>query len=546
MKIFSKFLFLILLCLIGCQNETDEGNVPKEPVPGYLELLEAHSAEKVFSKVLRGSDADVVIFEDGTRVTVPLTSFLIHDCTKDEPADVKVAGQWWSIDDKVYGIMVDMTLPDAQAQPVYVYYDRRGLYMKLSNTHLLTFTTLYNEEEKLSEQEIARQQNIPVIYIDTKGVEILDKENYVEGTITIKDPEKLYSDVTEFSAKMGIRGRGNSTWSFPKKPWKVKLKEKAQLLGMPADKEWALLANYSDRTLLRNVVAMELSRICGFSWTPRMVSVEVYLNNRYQGVYNLCEHKKISEDRVNIDIVGEGDNSGEAITGGYYLEIEQQQDETTCWWTKMGAPMMFSDPEVPTPEQLEYVKGYIDDFETALKNRDFSEETGYLKYIDLTSFLNYYIVQELTKNIDGDLRKSTFLTKERGKKMEMYHLWDFDLTLGNAGYFDPSVGDSTYRGYWIKKSSWYRYMFNDPAFVDALQARWNELYPELDRIPEFIDRQALFLDKAKDRNFEVWDIKASVDWVNMPSKGSYEKELQYLKEFYINRLEWLNTELMKL
>ena len=393
--------------------------------------------------------------------------------------------------------------------------------------------------------EIARRQNIPHVYIDTGGQPINDKENYVEGTITIKDPEKLYSDVEEFSALMGIRGRGNSTWSFPKKPWKVKLKAKASLLGMPADKEWCLLANYSDRTLLRNVVAMRLSEICGFAWTPRMHGVEVTLNGEYQGVYTLCEHKKVSADRVNIDVVGENDNDGEAVTGGYYLEIEEAQDETICWWTSMGVPMMFSDPEEPTAPQLAYVKGLFDDFEKALRDQDWSEDTGYRKYIDIDSFIDYYIVQELTKNIDGNLRKSSFLTKEIGKKLEMYHLWDFDLTLGNAGYFDPSVGNS-YDNFYIRWSKWYPYLFQDPDFVQKLKDRWAYLYPQLATIPSFIDEQALYLEKAVERNFRKWSIYDSVGWVEMPSKGSYEAEIDYLKEFYRRRLGWLNVELNKL
>lgn len=389
--------------------------------------------------------------------------------------------------------------------------------------------------ESLREQEIARRQNIPVIYIDTRGVAINDKENYVDGTITIKDPEKLYSDVEEFSASMGIRGRGNSTWGFPKKPWKVKLKEKASLLGMPADKEWALLANYADRTLLRNVTAMHLSEICNFPWTPRMRSVEVYLNNAYQGVYTLCEHKKVSKDRVNIDV----------DAGDVYLEIEEQQDETTCWWTGMGVPMMFSDPEVPSSEQLAQIKKMFDDFEAALRNKDYSQETGYPKYIDVDSFVDYYIVQELTKNIDGNLRKSSFITIEVGGKMVMYHLWDFDLTLGNAGYFGADVG-SGYDNFWVKLARWYPYLFRDPVFVDRLQERWAELYPELVKVPDFIAEQALYLDKAKDRNFQKWSIYQSVSWVEFPSLGSYEKEVDYLKEFYRRRLGWLNVELNKL
>ena len=344
---------------------------------------------------------------------------------------------------------------------------------------------------------------------------------------------------------MGIRGRGNSTWSFPKKPWKVKLKEKASLLGMPADKEWALLANYSDRTLMRNLVAMRLSEMCGFSWTPRMRSVEVYLNNKYQGVYTLCEHKKVSKDRVNIDVVGENDNDGDAITGGYYLEIEEQQDETTCWWTSMGVPMMFSDPEEPTSQQLAYVKNLFESFEQALWAKDYSEATGYPKYIDVDSFVDYYIVQELTKNVDGNLRKSSFITKERGKKMEMYHLWDFDITLGNCGYFWSGVGNGP-ENFWIKIDKWYPHLFEDPAFVSKVQNRWNELMPQMQTIPDFIDEQAFILDKAQERNFQVWSIWESVDWIYFPSLGSYEKEVAYLKTFYTERLEWLDRELNKL
>ena len=388
--------------------------------------------------------------------------------------------------------------------------------------------------------ELERRQNIPAIYIDTDGAGIYDKKNYVKGTITVKDPELLYSDVPEFSAPMGIRGRGNSTWSFPKKPWKVKLDEKASILGMPADKEWCLLANYADRTLLRNYMTMELSRICGFSWTPRMVSVDVYLNYEYQGVYTFCEHKKVSADRVDLDL----------DAGDVYLEIEEQQDETTCWWTGMGVPMMFSDPEEPSAEQLAEIQKYFADFEASLYSPDFADpQKGYAKYIDLKSFIDYYIVQELAKNTDGNLRKSTFITKKSGGKLEMYHLWDFDLAFGNSGWImhEPE-------GYWVKDYSsdctpgdnWFNRMFRDPAFVDMVQARWNELLPQFEQIPAFIDEHALYLDKAQEHNFQIWDIWESVDWVNCPSLGSYRKEVDFLKEFYTKRLEWLTGALNSL
>lgn len=539
----SAIVFLSGLTITGCEKPEVKPEGPKQP-EGFIELLQAYNEGKVFQSAVRQGEVCILTFTDGYKLTI--TAFHIYDCTEKSPAKVEAVGNWWTINGSMLGIEADSSVPDLESVPVYVYYDTKTLYAYLSNRKHLVFPSKVLEDEKEHQKEMERRQNIPVIHIKTKNsAPILNKKDYVDGTITISDPEKLYSDVAEFSAEMGIRGRGNSTWSFPKKPWKVKLKEKASLLGMPADKEWALLANYADRTLVRNIVAMKLSEICGFSWTPRMHSVEVYLNGKYQGVYTLCEHKKVSSDRVDIDVVGEDVTGGDAITGGYYLEIEEQQDETTCWWTSMGVPMMFSDPEEPNSEQLAYVKSLFESFEQALRAKDYSQTSGYPKYIDVDSFVDYYIVQELTKNIDGNLRKSSFITKERGKKMEMYHLWDFDLTLGNCGYFWGNVGNGP-ENFWIKLDKWYPHLFADPAFVDKVQKRWNELKPEFDKIPEFIDEQTFYLAKAQERNFKVWSIWESVDWVYFPSLGSYEKEVDYLKEFYTKRLEWLDTELNKL
>ena len=520
------------------------------PPREFKELVQAYHDGKVYAYVAIMSGANIVNFADGSKITVPVTSFDIHNCITDAPAQVKPEGNWWTINGQMIGLEADSTVPDLESFPVYVYYDAKTLYMHLSNRKLLKFNSkvlIQEEEDKKAQEEaereqkeLERRQNIPVIHIDTGGQPIRDKENYVGGTITIKDPELLYSTVAEQTYSMGIRGRGNSTWGFPKKPWKVKLESKASIFGMPADKEWCLLANYADRTLLRNIVAMRLSSICGFAWTPRMVSVEVYLNNVYQGVYTFCEHKKVSADRVNIDL----------DAGDCYLEIEQQQDEKTCWWTGMGVPMMFSDPEVPSSQQLEYIKKYFADFEAALYSDDFADpDKGYAAYIDVDSFIDYFIVQELAKNTDGNLRKSSFITKKADGKLEMYHLWDFDLTFGNSGWVlhEPA-------GWWVKDytpgcvigDNWFNMMFRDPAFVAKVQARWEELLPQLREIPDFIDKQALYLDKAKDRNFTVWSIWESVDWVDCPSLGSYEKELEFFKEFYTKRLTWMTNNLKKL
>ncbi len=507
-----------------------------QPPKVLVELIQAYKDGKVFKSAERQTESCTVTFDDGYKLMVADTALKIYDCTQGIPAAVEVVNGWWSIDGVMQGIKADSSIPDLESTAVYAYFDTKTLYVYLSNRNLMKFPS----EALISEEELQRLQNIPVIYIDTNGKPILDKENYVDGTITIKDPEKLYSDVEEFSAQMGIRGRGNSTWSFPKKPWKVKLDSKASIFGMGADKEWCLLANYSDRTLMRNILAMKLSEICGFAWTPHMYSVHVYLNNKYQGVYTFCEHKKVSSDRVDIDL----------DAGDVYLEIEQQQDETTCWWTGMGVPMMFSDPEEPSAELLAEIQKHFEDFEDALYSKDLADpQKGYAAYIDVDSFIDYYIVQELAKNTDGNLRKSSFITKKKGGKLVMHHLWDFDLTFGNSGglLHDPEgffIKD--YTPGWYIGDNWFNRMMKDPAFVDRLQARWNELYPQLQSMVHFIDDQALALDKAQKENFKVWSIWESVDWVDCPSLGSYEKEVAFLKDFYSKRVEWMNTAINKL
>ena len=529
---------LSVALFISCDKPQPDGGQEKR-LTGYIELLEAYDAGKLFKAVEASAGQNVVIFDDGSKITVPESSFMINDHTE-TPAptvDFLPGSPWWRVGGQMTGIpVVASSVPKEEAEPVYVYYDRKTLHMHISNREVLDFDSRLLDEEA----ELERQQNIPVVYIDTGGKGIYDKDNYVKGTIKILDPERLYSDETEFYTSMGIRGRGNSTWSFPKKPWKVKLDSPASIFGMGADKEWCLLANYADRTLMRNILAMKLSEVCGFAWTPHMYSVHVYLNNEYQGVYTFCEHKKVSKDRVDIDL----------DAGDVYLEIEQQQDETTCWWTSMGVPMMFSDPEEPSAELLAEIQKHFDDFEDALYSKDMADPNkGYAAYIDVDSFIDYYIVQELAKNTDGNLRKSSFITKKKGGKLVMYHLWDFDLTFGNSGglLHDPEgffIKD--YTPGWYIGDNWFNRMMKDPAFVDRLQARWNELYPQLVAMVDFIDEQAHILDKAQQENFKVWSIWESVDWVDCPSLGSYEKEVAFLKEFYSKRVEWMNTAINKL
>lgn len=531
-------IFLVFMGALNSCTPVDKEMETATPPSSLVSLVDAYHAGKTIELVSFANGATTLSFTDGSVLVVPQSEVRISDCTSSRPSTVGVSPgtSVWSVAGLVTGIRYTPELEDRESLSVYVYYDGITVHVFLSNGSALVFAS--------RQDDLLRRRNIPVVRITTEGP-VVSKEDYVNGSMEISDPEGLYGPSETFKAGMKIRGRGNSTWGMPKKPYKIKLESKASLLGMPADKEWALLANYADKTLLRNVVAMHISEICGFSWTPAMVSVEVYMNGAYQGVYTLCEHKKVSSSRVDIEVVTETDTD---ITGGYYLEIEQNMDETTCFWTTMGVPMMFQEPEIPTPAQLAYVKGLFSDFETSLQNPDSGKD--YRDYIDEKSFIDNYIIQELTKNIDGNLRKSTFLTKERGGKLEMYHVWDFDLTLGNCNYFTSDVPgmDNSYRGFFIrdyslhgKNTGWYHYLFKDKDFENKVSARWKELLPQLRLIPEFIREQAFILEDAQKRNFERWKILNEYVWPNEKVLGNYKAEVDYLVEFYSSRLEWLDA-----
>ena len=387
--------------------------------------------------------------------------------------------------------------------------------------------------------------DFPVVYVDTDGRRpVNDKLNYIPGSIRIEDPLKEHSSITSFQARMKIKGRGNSTWSFfPKKPYHVKLDEKSSVLGMKSDKDWLLIANYNDKSLMRNAVAFELSRICGFSWTPEFYPVELYFNNVYMGVYELGEHKEVGKSKVNIN----------PDAGDVYLELECYPDEPYNFWTSMSVPLTYKDPEAPSDELRREVEGFFMEFETALQSDYFADpDRGYAAYIDIKSFVDNYIIQELTKNYDGNLHKSTFFSKKLNGKLEFCHVWDFDLSLGNCSFFGGIAGGNGPEGFYVKDYGfqgygwgWYYRLFQDPAFRTAVKNRWNELKPSLETIPAFIDEKAAYLEKAASRNFSRWSILRTNVWSQVTVPGSYPGEVEYLKSFYTKRLKWLDKEINK-
>ncbi|GAB3014169.1 CotH kinase family protein [Niabella terrae] len=372
---------------------------------------------------------------------------------------------------------------------------------------------------------------VPAIYVSTGGTPILNKEDYVTGTV------KIYSGVPGqllHEGTMRIRGRGNSTWNMPKKPYKMKLDESAALLGMPENKDWALMANYADRSLMRNEVGFEVSRRVGLAYTPRQRYADFFLNNSYQGNYNLAEHQETGSDKIDID----EDN------GGYYLEVDGYAgSEPVHFFTNHNVPVTvkFPDEEEISTDQLNYISGYFQDFEDRLFSNNFKDPNeGYRKILDLPSFINYYLANEVSGN--PDMLWSMKMYKNSGTDPLLYTgpVWDFDLAVNN----DKRLGDAQEllmldKAHFVR--AWIDRLREDPELMLQIRERWNQVKPTLATIPDYVDSLALSLQFSQKPNFIRWDILSEpnihLSWF---TGNSFEEYVAFLREYYSKRLVWLD------
>ena len=363
---------------------------------------------------------------------------------------------------------------------------------------------------------------LPVLRITTEGA-VSDRDNYVKGTIDFNGN----LDYHDAKYLVGIRGRGNSTWWQAKKPYKIKLDNKSTLLNMPADKEWALLANYFDNSLVRNDVALELGERMNMAWTPRRRFVEVFLNNEYIGNYLLTETVKTGSDRLNIEVMSKNK------PGGYLLEADFNQDAEKFFVTNSGVRFSFKEPELPTDNQFSAVKKEIQDLEDAVA--DYKDVTN---VIDMDSWIKWTIVEEVMRNRDGVLFGSDFFYKENGK-FKFGPLWDFDLS---SGGYNENVPEGWYVNHGNIVGGLFRY---HEYYRQRYKEIWNQNHDKILDILNYIDRQSVYLKHSQKLNHQRWPTIGSETYPGQVVNDSYESEIQYLKDFLRKRISWMNAEINK-
>jgi hypothetical protein len=418
--------------------------------------------------------------------------------------------------------------------------------------------------------------NLPIIVINTNGQEIQDDPKIVADMGIIYNGASQRNNITDpfnhYNGKIGIEIRGQSSQMFPQKSYSIELRKSngtssqdLSMFGLPAESDWVLYAPYTDKTLMRNFLAYTMSRELGH-WASNCRFVEVIVNNDYRGVYVFMERIKRNSGRVNITKMAKTDISGDAVTGGYIFSLDK---EPNGWFSSIKPPnaqnnntRQFSyvvpKAEDIVPEQKAYLKRYVDSFELALQGPDYQDpEKGVRRFADMGSFMDYFIVNEISRNVDG-YRLSTYLYKDRNsrsRKIVAGPVWDYDLAFRNANYCDGSLTTGwAYQFNYVCPGDgaglipfWWNRLMTDSAFTGGLRCRWESARQynlSQARVNSLIDSVADLLREAQPRHHSRWPILGQYVWPNPnPIPTTYAGEISMLKDWIRNRAEWIDANL---
>lgn len=422
--------------------------------------------------------------------------------------------------------------------------------------------------------------NLPLVIVNTFGQSV-GKEESVPASLRVIDPGKQRSSLTAtggFDGRCEIKLRGYSSLRFPKHSYTVKTRDDegealpVEILGLPKDSDWVLYAPYSDKTLMRDVLAYELSNKIG-RYAARTRYVEVFLSRSgtklgkrdYLGVYVFEEKIKRSKDRVNIQKLTPEDKAEPNITGGYIFKRDHMTgpmdgrfgfvnnvmpNEESGFVTTRGVNFFYVDPketEITEPQKA-YLTRYMSQLERAIYGPNFRSPTeGFAKYLDVDSFIDQFWIVELSKNVDG-FRYSCYLSKDRGGKVRLEPIWDWNLSFGNANYHEGWMTEGWYfRLLRENEISWFRRLSQDRDFMQRTIDRWSELRKKAfspDAILSRIDELAGLLSEAQARNFQRWPILGQSVNPNYFVGESYEEEINWMKNWIQERIAWIDSQFL--
>jgi hypothetical protein len=410
--------------------------------------------------------------------------------------------------------------------------------------------------------------HLPILQINTAGP--IPDDPRILGVMAVINNATGINQIgdapTDYNGQISIEIRGSSSQMFPKKSYALETQDQAGennntvLLGMPSENDWILYGPYTDKTLMRNSVVFELGEKLN-RYTPRRRYCELMINGDYRGVYMLMENIKRDVNRVNVANLLPADTIGDELTGGYILKVDKFTGDFEGGWqspylTEGGQELFvqFHKPEMDELNipQITYIQNHITAFEDALAGPYFTDPTqGYEPFIDVSSFIDLYLVNELSKNIDG-YRLSTYFYKEKdsdGGKIVMGPWWDYNLSLGNADY----CGGGNPEGFEVNTDCgnsnpfWFERLLEDPAYRDLTRCRWEEYRSDVwsnESIHNTVDSLATLLGEASSRDHMRWPRLGQYVWPNAFVGETYEEELNFMRDWIDNRLAWLDFNIL--
>jgi len=420
--------------------------------------------------------------------------------------------------------------------------------------------------------------NLPLVIINTNGGIIADEPKITVDLKIIFNKPGFYNHPADsgniYTGKAGIEYRGAYSQLLPQKPYGFETRDEqgnnfnVSLLGMPAENDWILMANYNDKVFMRNTLAFHLFNQMGH-YAPRTRICEAVINNEYMGIFILTEKIKRDKNRIDIARLDPDDNAGDSLSGGYVFATDYYDDSNSC--TSNFVPTdrpdhhvhfvyKYPEPEVITSQQKNYIKAFVNTFESKLYSSSFTDPaTGYKAYMDVASFIDYFILGEVSRNVDT-YKKSCFYHKDRDNKGGMLRagpVWDFDWAWKNI-YDNCYIWEATDGSNWAYRvnecnnwpvvPSWMIRLLEDPAFRGELHTRYITLrqsYLSNLYLNHYIDSVKTLVYEAQKRHYAKWPILGQYTGAPEvdPPAPTFNGEIEKFRNWIALRLEWLDANM---
>ncbi len=376
---------------------------------------------------------------------------------------------------------------------------------------------------------------LPVMFIETDGAKkIKSKETYIDADFEIFENYASYAEDAGKKYRGKIRGRGNTTWTFRKKPYFAKLRKKNSVLGMPAAQKWTIRPFMTDKSKVRDAYATYLASTIytntSGGWIPSFKFVNLYLNNNFSGLYCVYEKVEQGENRMNLP------------EGSFLFVVNSRLNKEWNFRSENGVPFSLVDNDVAEEKFLKE-KEILENIEKQIYLADNSEV---FDFIDKASFVDWYILNEFAKNRDSNFLASCFMAFDsKAKKLYMGPVWDFDIAFGGS-HMDNNFSPEDP---WINQFHWYKELWRNEEFREAVKQRWNETKSQLKDSFRYISEQAKILAPSAEIDDLVWQTIGRKQWPLTPgyrSRKTYISEVEYVYSWLFKRYDWMDSYLNSL